>query len=46
MAKAIAKLIGQSTVEVMTAMAEATTASAEVPVRKAVNEGLDRRWRF
>jgi hypothetical protein len=32
--------------EVTVATTEVTAASAEVPVCKAVNEGLDRRWRF
>jgi hypothetical protein len=45
-AKAIARLMDQSTAEVTAATAEVTAASAEIPVHKAVNEGLDYRWRF
>jgi hypothetical protein len=33
-------------VEITMAMAEVTAASVKVPVCKAVNEGLDLRWRF
>jgi hypothetical protein len=46
MAKAITRVMGQSTVKVMAATAEVTAASAEAPVCKTVNEGLGRRWRF
>jgi hypothetical protein len=46
MAKAIARVMGQSTVKVMVATTEVTAVSAEAPVCKMVNEGLGCRWRF